>query len=72
MVICFASNMKSRLITDVKCTKIFVWSYLAMEELVMSPINSKKGITVATESPYGHIQINLLRRSVYVSSMEEM
>ena len=56
--------MKSRLITDVKCTKIFVWSYLAMEELVMSPINSKKGITVATESPYGHIQINLLRRSV--------
>ena len=35
-----------------------------MEELIMSPLNSKTGIAVATESPYGHTQINLLRRSV--------
>ena len=64
MVVCFATKMKSRLIDNIKCTKIFSWSYLAMEELIMSPINSKKGIAVATESPYGHTQINLLRRSV--------
>ena len=35
-----------------------------MEELIMSPLNSIKGITVTTESPYGQTQINLLRRSV--------
>ena len=35
-----------------------------MEELVTSPLNSKKGISIATESPYGFKHINLLRRSV--------
>ena len=64
MVVCFATKMKSMLIPFVKCTKIFTWSYLAMEELIMSPLNSIKGITVTTESPYGQTQINLLRRSV--------
>jgi hypothetical protein len=64
MVVCFATKMKSRLIDNIKYTKKFPWSYLAMEELIMSPINSKKSIAVATESPYGHTQINLLRRSV--------
>ena len=64
IVVCFASEMKSRLIPDVKCGKIFTWSYLAMEELIMSPLNTSKGITIATESPYGYKHINLLRRSV--------
>ena len=35
-----------------------------MEELVTSPLNSKKGISIATESPYGFKHINLLRCSV--------
>ena len=56
--------MKSKMIGNVTCSKIFTWSYLAMEELVTSPLNSKKGISIATESPCGFKHINLLRRSV--------
>ena len=35
-----------------------------MKELVTSPLNSKKGISIATESPHGFKHVNLLRRSV--------
>ena len=64
IVVNIASPMKSRLIGNIKCNKIFIWSYLAMEQLVTSPLNSKKEISIATESPYGFKHINLLRRSV--------
>ena len=64
IVVNIASERKSRMICNINCSKIFIWSYLAMEELITSPLNSKKGITIATESPYGFQFINLLRRSV--------
>ena len=51
-------------IPSVKYSKIFTWSYLCIKELVMSPLNSCKGISVATESPYGSVLVNLDRRGV--------
>ena len=44
--------------------KIFIWSYLCLEELVTSPINSSKGISIAKEKPYGFTHINISRRAV--------
>ena len=52
------------LIPKVDNSKIFIWSYLLLEELVMSPINSPKGITIVEEKPYGCSLINIDRRAV--------
>ena len=62
------STMRSMLIPLVNplvnYSKIFTWSYLCIKELVLSPLNSCKGISVATESPYGCVLVNLDRRGV--------
>ena len=52
------------LIPKVSNQKIFIWSYLLLEELVLSPINSLKGISVAKETPYGIEQTNITRKAV--------
>ncbi len=48
IVVNIASEMKSGMIGNINCNKIFIWGYLAMEQLVTSPLNSKNGITIAT------------------------
>ena len=58
------SGSKSILIPNVNNSKIFTWSYLCLEDLVMSPFNSLKGISLAVETPYGTHLINILRRAV--------
>ena len=59
-----SSTMRSLLIPFVISSKCFIWSYLCIKELVMSPLNSVRGISVATERPYGSTLVNLDRRGV--------
>ena len=37
---------------------------MLLEELILSPLNSLKGISVTEEKPYGFPQININRRAV--------
>ena len=57
-------SIMSMLIPNVSNHKIFIWTYLLIEDLVMSPLNSLKGISIAKEMPYGTELINILRMAV--------
>ena len=59
-----SSELRSDFLPNIDQSKIFTWSYLCLEELVMSPLNSKKGISVANEDPYGFKYVNISRRGV--------
>ena len=56
--------MRSMKIPFVINSNLFSWSYLCIKELVMSPLHSVNGISVATEKPYGSTLVNLDRRGV--------
>ena len=55
---------KSMHIPNIDNHKVFIWSFLCLEELVMSPLNSPKGIAIAKETPYGFCHVNISRRAV--------
>ena len=57
-------DIRSVLVPDITNNKIFVWSYLCLEDLILSPLNTKKGISVANEDPYGFKLVNITRRGV--------
>ena len=57
-------SLKSKVINDMKNHILFTWFRLSLRDLITSPINSKNGIVVVTESPYGKKLINIFRPGV--------
>ena len=59
-----SNDIRSMFIPSVTNSKIFIWTYLLLEDLVMQPLNTIKGISIAKEDPYGFKHINITRRGV--------
>ena len=57
-------QISSLLIKNIFNKRLMIWAMKSLDKLVMSPIDSKYGISLVTESPYGTTLLNVSRPAV--------